>query len=59
VEGLQAVELFGDADELDRPADDMASPSSLVTTTPSSGRRWWKALEEYTASWPVIASITR
>ena len=36
-----------------------ASPSSLVSTTPVSPRRSWNARDVCTASWPIIASMTR
>ena len=43
----------------DRAAPPRASPSSLVRMTPSRVRASWKASAVATASWPVMASITR
>ena len=43
----------------DRAAPPRASPSSLVRMTPSSSRVAWNASATLTASWPVMASMTR
>ena len=43
----------------DSAAPPRASPSSLDMITPSSSRVWWKASAVVTASWPVMASMTR
>ena len=42
----------------DSAAPPRASPSSLVSTTPVSGRRSLNARATLTASWPCIASTT-
>ena len=44
---------------MDRAAPPRASPSSLVSTTPSMPRASSKAVAALTASWPVMASTTR
>jgi hypothetical protein len=68
VELLDRVELLADTDELDRLAGDRltlsaapprVSESNLVRMAPSSSSRSSKALAVLTASWPVIASMTR
>ena len=43
----------------DRAAPPRASPSSLVRITPSRDTAWSNATAVDTASWPVMASITR
>ena len=43
----------------DRAAPPRVSPSSLVRITPVRGTASWKALAAFTASWPVMASMTR
>jgi hypothetical protein len=43
----------------DRAAPPRASPSSLVKMTPVTSSRSSKVFAVVTASWPIIASITR
>ena len=43
----------------DSAAPPRASPSSLVRMTPLSSRVSWNALAVATASWPIMASMTR
>ena len=43
---------------MDSAAPPRASPSSLVSTTPSMSRASSKALAAFTASWPIMASTT-
>ena len=68
VEQVEVRQALADGREDDRLADHVrtesatpprASPSSFVTMTPSSARASWKRFAVPTASWPVIASITR
>ena len=47
------------AARMERAAPPRASPSSLVSTTPSMPRASSKAVAALTASWPVMASTTR
>ena len=44
---------------IERAAPPRASPSSLVSTTPSKPTPWAKALAVLTASWPIMASTTK
>ena len=68
VELVEVVELLAGGGEGDGPAHHLldregrpprASPSSLVRITPSRVRASWKAEAVDTASWPVMASMTR
>ena len=46
-------------DATDSAAPPRASPSSFDSTTPVKSTPSWKALAVFTASWPIIASMTK